>query len=347
LRNKINIWHYADHYYPFIKEKDRLTLSEGGVRCVEVNALNDELANGERRFIFKREDENPTGSHKARALAYQVSYLRSKGHKLLLVSSSGNAAIAAGAYSSLGGIKLIAFVDENTPKPKVNEIKKSGQVVLFCAKPINFAKYAARIFDIPNLRPSYDDLSIEPYQSIAFELYDEFSDSIDAVFMFPTSASSLIGTAKGYLKLKEEGRLKNAPKVIAVQTGDITSIAGHFVSKVPHGAVSLAGALGVKSTRRTDEAVSHIKKLGGTSIIVSPDEIKRADELLRRHGIITSKEGAASFAGAIRLNDLKTCVCILSGRAYEETDEDVSGVAYHAKSYTDVKDIVGKIVNER
>jgi threonine synthase len=346
LTEKINIWHYAERYSPLIKEGDRLSFGEGGVRCVELPGLNEELSDGItlRRFIFKREDENPTGSHKARALAYQVSYYRAKGEKTLLISSSGNAAIAAADYCRLCGIRLIAFVSKNTPRSKINEIKNAGQTVLFCEKPINFAKYAARIFNIQNLRPSHDDLSIEPYKSIAFELFDEFSDDIDAVFIFPTSASSLIGTARGYLQLRDElGVLKRAPKIIAVQTGGITSIAEQFVKKTGEAGTSAAGALGVKVTRRTEEAVEIIKKLAGTAVIVSSDEISEADAILKRYGIITSEEGAASFAGAIKLHDYKNVVCILSGREYKETEKEVEGSVFYADSYTDVRNIIKKL----
>jgi len=341
-----NIWYYADRYTPFIDEPDRLTLNEGGVRSIEISELNRELSSGSniRRFIFKREDENPTGSHKSRSLAYQVSYYKSKGHKTLIISSSGNAAMSAAAYCSLAGIKLIAFVDKTTDKAKVNEIKSTGQAIMFSAKPINFAKYASRKFDIPNLRPSHDDLSVEPYKSIAFELYDEFKDEVDAVFMFPTSASSLIGVAKGYIQLRDElGLLAHPPKVVAVQTGSITSIAKQFGVSSDISEESRAGRLGVKVTRRTKEAVAHIKKLNGTALTVTTDEIEKAHGILNRYGIVTSMEGCATLAGAIKMPEIENIVCILSGKAYAITEHDVLGNEYFAESYTDVVDIVGKI----
>ena len=222
------------------------------------------------------------------------------------------------------------------------------------AKPINFAKYAARIFSIQNLRPSFDDLSIEPYKSIAFEIYEEFGGKIDALFMFPTSASSLIGIAKGFLHLMDVSReLETAPRIVAVQTGAITSIASKLkdssepASAPQNGASqqkSAAGALGVKVTRRTKDAVEIIKRLNGAGVIVSPQEIAAADAILRRHGIITSEEGAASFAGVMRLKELKNVVCLLTGRKYEESEEIPGGNLFYAESYTDVKKIGGKLL---
>jgi threonine synthase len=349
---KKNIWRYAKFYTPFIKEQDRLTLEEGGVRCIEYPKLNEEFSDyNNRRIIFKREDENPTGSHKARALAYQVSFYRSKGHNTLLLSSSGNAAIAAASYCCLCNIRLISFVDKTTPKAKIDEIKKTKQPLIFCAKPINFAKYAARIFNIPNLRPSFDDLSIEPYKSIAFEIFEEFGEGIDAVFLFPTSASSLIGTARGFLQLKDEqGAMNKIPRIIAVQTGAITSIARQFANKDTSksfertGETDTPGKLGVKATRRTDEALEVITKTRGTGIIVNPDEILKADTILKQYGILTSIESAATLAGAIRLRDLQNVVCILSGREYQDTTEKIEGSVFYAESYTDVKNILNKLI---
>ena len=252
------------------------------------------------------------------------------------------------------GIKLISFIDKATPKAKLNEIKKTGQPIIFCAKPINFAKYAARIFDIPNLRPSYDDLSIEPYKSIAFEIFEEFGEEIDAVFMFPTSASSLIGTARGFLQIKDKlGNIIKIPKIIAVQTGEITSIADKFCSAELYESKNdmkkrrkislIPGALGVKTTRRTKEAVELIKKTEGAGIIVSLEEIAKADAILKRYDIFTSKEGAATLAGAIKLRDPRNVICLLTGRDYKETNKDVDGDAFYAESYTDVRNIVDEL----
>ncbi|MFC1856356.1 pyridoxal-phosphate dependent enzyme [Thermodesulfobacteriota bacterium] len=348
-KDKRNIWYYANRYTPFIEDEQRLTLGEGGVRCAFTDSISAALSDDEpRRIILKREDENPTGSHKARALSYQVSYYNSNGHKRLLISSSGNAAIAAAKYCSLAGIQLMSFVDKRTDAGKLLELKSTGQPVIFCKKPINFAKYASRIFDIPNLRPSHDDLSIEPYKSIAFELFDEFDDKIDAVFMFPTSASSLIGMVKGYLQLRDElALIKSVPKVIAVQTGNITSIARSFCEDAAGEDVSVAGALGVKVTARTKEAVEHIRALGGSAIIVSADDIREADSILRDAGIVTSMEGAACVAGAKRLKEYKNVVCILSGRVYDEAKggDATAGTCaeYYAESYSDVKNIVERL----
>ncbi len=322
-----------------------MTTGEGGVRCVELSELNGELSTAHgRRVIFKREDENPTGSHKARALAYQVSYYKAKGHKTLLISSSGNAAIAAAAYCNLCGINLIAFVDKATPKAKLAEIRRSGQTVLLCTKPINFAKYASRVFNIPNLRPSTDDLSIEPYKSIAFELYEEFDRAIDAVFIFPTSASSLIGIARGFVQLKDGlGELDTVPKIIAVQTGAITSIARQFITgddRAMGAGTGIAGALGVKSTSRAGEAVECIRRSGGGAVIVSADEIVKADSLLRRFGIATSMEGAANLAGVIKSPEYNNVVCLLTGREYHETKADAAHEGVYLNCYSDVREMI-------
>ncbi len=350
---KDDIWRYASLYTPLINEANRLTLGEADTPFMEFASLNDKCStrDSQKRIIFKREDLNPTGSHKSRALAYQVSYYHSKGHNTLLISSSGNAAIAAAAYCNQCDITMISFVDKNTSAAKLNELKKTGQPIIFCVKPINFAKYAARIFNIQNLRPSFDDLSIEPYKSIAFEIFEKYAEDIDAVFMFPTSASSLIGTAKGFLQLKEElGATKKLPALVAVQTGDITSIAEHFTKPEDdrtsdHKAEGTSpGALGVKVTRRTKEAVELINQMNGSGVIVTPKEIEAAAEMLKSVAVSTSKEGAATLAGALKSRGYKKIVCVLTGKEYTEAAKEILGNTYYAESYTDVKNIVRSLI---
>jgi len=49
-------------------------------------------------FYIKREDLNPTGSAKDRALFYQVNNLQKLGFTNAVISSTGNAAISASYF---------------------------------------------------------------------------------------------------------------------------------------------------------------------------------------------------------------------------------------------------------
>ncbi|MBI4651307.1 hypothetical protein HY745_08505, partial [Candidatus Desantisbacteria bacterium] len=144
----------------------------------------------------------------------------------------------------------------------------------------------------------------------------------DAIFLCPTSASTLVGMGRAYQYLKEKYKIK-IPQIHAVQYGNITSLAGKCeVSNVrndfllkdntsvnvnnkifKNGNLSFKNRLGTKNTSREKEALEIINKTGGSGWIVSNQEIKNAAFILTNNGIITSIEGNAVFAGMIKASE--------------------------------------------
>ncbi len=321
--SRFDIWRYASFYSPAIEERYRLTLGEGWTKEVEIKELTSTLALQSLRF--KREDLNPVGSHKARSLAYQVSGAWAEGRRELVISSSGNAAVAAAAYCSLAGIRLYAFVPLQVAPFKLAQLRRFGAEVIVSGQALNAAKRAARRYGLLNLRPSTDDRSIEGFKSIACEIYEK-GDEIDALFTFVTSASSLIGIGRAFLTLRDELKaLERMPELHAVQAGRITSIAEKFdQTDGPSEQRSLVGDLGVRKTRRTEEAVHLIEESGGGGWIVSDDDIRRAIALLNQYGLDTSLEGGAALAGVVKAakrRQLGKVVCLLTGHASQRPQE--------------------------
>ncbi len=344
-----NVWRYSRFYRPQVLPQFQLTLEEGWTKEVEIPRLTRAL--GLSRLRFKREDLNPTGSHKARSLAYQVSKYHQEGKKVLIISSSGNAAVSAAAYCNLAGIRLCAFLSPETEKSKMNQIKKFGATTILSRKPINFANYVSRIFEIVNLRPSLDDTSLEGFKSLAFELYEKEIE-VDAIFLMPLSASTLVGMGRGFFELQEKFGLKKIPQIHAVQTGAITSIAGGPGEESPgKKETGLAGRLGVKNTGRKKEAAETMETTGGKGWIVDNEEIYRAISRLNDHGIDTSPEGAAVFAGALKAKEqlpLKNILCLLTGH-HSQWERDPGGETstYFVDSYQEVKSFFGAIAGFR
>lgn len=355
-KDKYNLWRYARLYNPYIELSYQLTLEEGWTKELEIRPLTKAL--GLNHLWFKREDLNPTGSHKARSLAYQVSKYHQEGKNLLVISSSGNAAISAAAYCRLAGIKLVVFISPLTPRPKIDQLGLLGAMVVSTPKPINMARYAARHFDLVNLRPSVDDASIEGFKSIAFEIYEKGLDP-EAIFVFPTSGSSLIGIGRGFIDLKEKyGQIAKLPQIHAVQSGKITSVVKDFspdnrAQSTEHRPVkeeeeTLAGYLGVKNTPRKEEIVKMIRLTKGKGWWVSSEEILEASSLLNHYGITTSAEGAANFAGVIkaaRERNVKKVLCLLTGHysQWERKMEDI-GTFYQVEHYRQVKELWETVV---
>jgi threonine synthase len=288
------IWRYASLLAPPVAAEHRLSLGEGGTPLVRVPALESAL--GVARVWLKREDLAPGGSHKARSLAYRVSLARQRGEPALAISSSGNAAVAASMYAAAAGLPLLAFVAPTTNPAKLRWLERQGTTIITSPKPRNLARYAGRLFGIPNLTPSLDVLSIEGFKTIAAELIEQ-AEAVDHVFTFVTSGSSLVGMGRLYDELggypeRSQPLLANAaaPPPISPLADAKTLLSRGACELAPSASVPLGPALHAVQTgltpviagpwdwrfQRAAEAKSwQASKLAG---LLGVDETPRADE---------------------------------------------------------------------
>src|ERR1700730_16300393 len=65
---------------------------------------------GISQLWVKREDSNPTGSHKDRGAVVQVAYCVQEGRPVAVISSSGNAALSAATYGSSAGVVVVGLL---------------------------------------------------------------------------------------------------------------------------------------------------------------------------------------------------------------------------------------------
>ena len=336
FQNKINknekgIWRYAEFYDEFIEPENRLSLSGNNNLISKDDNVHCCLQKSEYECVyFKREDKNKRGSLKDRSLAYQVSLAYQNNKKELVISTSGNAGIAAAAYCLKAGIKLYVFISPETEKAKTVEMQKYDPIIIKSKRAIRLANYLAAKYKVENLRPSANNSSIEGFKAIAFEIFESLG-KIDAIFTYVTSGSSFVGIGKAYQYLLENKEIEKIPKLFAIQNSDESSIAGR---------------LGIKNTRRQKEILKIIELTGGKIIFINNNEILKAKNILEENNIYTSLEGCASFAGiknCLKKNKFNKIVCILSGKLREEVDEiDENGI-YRAESFREVDEIVSGI----
>ena len=342
FQNKINknekgIWRYAGFYDEFIKQENRLSLDSNESR----NSVGAKHLQNMDSLYFKREDENKCGSLKDRSLAYQVSLAKQNNKKELVISTSGNAGIAAAEYCLKAGIKLYIFISPETEKAKIVEMQKYDPTIIKSKRAMRLANYLAAKYKIENLRPSLNDSSIEGFKSIAFEIFENQGE-VDAVFTYVTSGSSFIGIGRAYKYLLENKEIKKMPKLFAIQSGHIFSIVEEF-GKIDNKNYSEAGRFGIKNTRRKKEIIELIKSSGGKGIYVSDKEVQEAKKILENNKIYTSSEGCASFAGIIKAsgkNKFNKVICILSGKLREKTDKIDENRIYKAENFEEVDEIV-------
>lgn len=347
-RKRGGIWKYADFYAEKIAEGNRFVLKDGNTPLMENKEINRELKIG--HLYFKREDLNETGSLKGRSLAYQVALNKQRGAKGLVISTSGNAGIAAAAYANKAGLKIFVFISPDTEEGKIADMQKYDPVIIKSGRAIRLANYAAAKYKLPNLRPSIDNDSIQGFKSIALEIVDKAGE-IDAVFTFVTSGSSFVGMYEGFEAYRQKGKIDNLPKMYAVQSGEIHSIAEEFEENAcligeedyrRNGGIR-AGQLGVKNTKRKAEILEIIKKTGGKGVYASEREIWNAREMLVAQGLETSLEGCASFAAFIKMQKMekfKNAVCIFSGKLRGEKNRADDSKIKSADSFEEVDTIM-------
>lgn len=322
--NLKNIWRYAS-FYPAIKEENRLSLGEGNTPEINVPEIAKDL--GFKELIFKREDMNPNGSHKDRLLAYQVSRAKENGKKILIISSSGNAAVSAAAYCRLANIRLIAFVSPKTDQEKIIKMAEFGAKIIVSRHALTLADLASKKFKIKNLRPGADENSHYGLKSIVFEIFEHCGE-VDAIFIPTSSASTVIALAEAFEDLKELGEIKKIPALYAVQTATIHPIAENFDKNFSEEKESLARGITAKNIpeEKLARVLSVIKNSGGGGAAVSDAEILAARKILEKNNIETGYESAAGFAGAIKMREKmkgKKVVALLTGRKINGKIENI------------------------
>ena len=263
---------------------------------------------GVARLLLKREGLNPGGSHKARGVLYQVVRHRGEGAGTFVLSSSGNAATAAGLACGLTGARLVAFVSPQTNPTKLGRVLATGAQVVECLKPINFGRYAARVFGLQDLRGTRDPLASTGYRSLAAEVA-EAAPQTDALFTFSSSGISMVGIADGF------DRLDHRPALWAVQSGECLGIARVLQPGLEVDPTSPAGRLGIRNPPGAEALAHRLVASGGGAVAVDGEPTRRFGALLAEAGVHTSVEGGAVLAGIAATAGLETStvVAVMTG----------------------------------
>ncbi|MBN1553014.1 PLP-dependent lyase/thiolase [bacterium] len=340
------VWKYA-HYYPHSPAMPfRLPDPLNSTDCVTLD--HPELS----PCILKREDTLPTGSHKERAACYQVSRRFEEGNLGCLISSSGNAAIAVAEYARKANLPAFVFFSRSVQNSKLLAAAEREAHIFLSNKPINYARYASRIFNLPNLRPSIDPDAASGFMSLGFEIHDQFMTSAPAaVFMFTTSGATLLGISAAFDLIDSSHSIwKTKPALHAAQSGKAQDLAAHFDARGtvnPKDAV--AGIGGLSGSALVPELLGRISLSGGSAWALTSAETESAMQILQNAGIKSSPESAAALAACRRWRQhggQGTALVILSGRAYSKLKTPVTSAYIHTpESYRDLRQVISGIMS--
>ena len=170
-------------------------------------------------------------------------------------------------------------------------LQESAARVVCTPKPINFARYAARVFGLPNLRGTQDPLASVGYRSLAQEMAEACPEAA-ALFTFASSGVSSTGLLDGY----ERRAFGPTPSLWAVQSGRSIGIVRAGDPEIVEELESPAGRLGIRNPPDADALLARLRSTGGGAVVVRSAAIERWAARMENEGLRTSAEGPAVLA---------------------------------------------------
>jgi threonine synthase len=182
---------------------------------------------GTRRLWVKDESQNPTGSHKDRAMAVGVAAAVRAGADTVIAASSGNAGASAAAYAARSGLRCVVLTTVQIPGVLAEQTRALGAALV--AFPDTAARDAMMRAAVTELgwypltnyvQPAAggNPYGNEGYKSIAYELARDLGSEVDTVVVPTSRADLLAGVARGYRELARAGLIAGMPRLIAAET---------------------------------------------------------------------------------------------------------------------------------
>ena len=274
------------------QELRRVTLGEGKTPLIK-------SADG---IYLKLDYLNPSGSFKDRGAATAVSEALSRGCRLVIEDSSGNAGISYSAYAGRAGIRARIYVPYDAPLGKKNLLRALGAEVVEAPTRDEAARLA-----VSDLEGCYVGHRINPYflegmKDLALELVKELGE-VDHVVCPLASGTLLIGLWKGYKELVEAGVVKRIPKLVAVQACGYESLTKYFKPclSVCRSRAQLPDGIRLMNAPRLLHAAEILKETEGSYAVVDDDLVLPYLRELWRGGIVAEPTSAYGYAVAKEL----------------------------------------------
>lgn len=273
------------------------------------------------KIILKREDLHKYGSHKGRSIPKMIKKHHQDGWSNFVISSSGNAAVAAimsinehninypndqialtvfaGKKIDPEKMKKIVELIQDEKNIKISQIENPKQQAFQIDK-AGTAKF---------LRQSTDDSALQGYDELADELA-QITD-LQAIFIPTSSGTTAQGIYDGFQKTKTN------PQIHIVQT---TLCHPFVVSDIVAENHSLAGAIVDKIGHRKKQVAEIIEKTKGQGWIATNKDIEKVIELVKKtENIDISPNSALAVTGltkAIQQGNAfdGTVVCLITGK---------------------------------
>lgn len=278
----------------------------------------------DNQLFLKREDLHKYGSHKGRSIPLMIKTYAKQGITDFVISSSGNAALAAihavSQYNKNNpgsNIKLQIFVGKKIDRTKLNSlhtihnIQDTSIQIEQVERPKQEAFQLDKEGKAKYLRQSIDDLALEGYIELTQELNK--LPNLEAIFIPTSSGTTAQALGQAFQNLNQN------PQIHIVQTSFCHPIAEAFNKGLTADRLSIASAIVDNVAHRKQAVIEIIKQTKGFGWIVTDEEIEKAIEITKQiTGIDISPNSALSIAGLKKAieNGWKfegSIVCLITG----------------------------------
>lgn len=274
---------------------------------------------------LKREDKHHYGSHKGRSIPLMINEYKRAGVRNFIVSSSGNAALAAlttvathNKNKAASPLTLKILIGNKIDKSKLAALKNitdDNTTIEQVENPKQTAFQLEKDNQGTWLRQSTDDKALLGYHDLAAELGK--IENLSAVFVPTSSGTTAQGLHEGFQALGIN------PEIHIVQTTSchpiVDAVDPTSYKLIPTTTPSLASAIVDQVAHRKEKVAEAIKNSHGFGWVATNEEIERAMKLAHdTAGIQISPNSALSLVGlaqAIKTGRTWTgpVVCVITG----------------------------------
>ena len=299
-------WKY-DAFLPVEDDAEPVTLGEGGTDLFDAPNLSEALG---VEVLVKDDGRNPTGCFKDRASSIAVTKARHAGRDVITCASTGNAAASLAGYSARAGLDCRIFVPEDAPAGKLAQPLVYGADVLAVEgsydEAYDLCVEVTETYGWYNRNAAINPFQVEGKRTVGHELAEQSTvrgEVPDWVVFSMGDGCTIAGAWKGFREFHELGYVEDTPRMLGVQAEGAAAIHDAFHGHEDAEAVAetVADSIAVGRPRNTVKACRALEESGGTSVLVSDEEILEAEALLgRTEGIYAEPAGAAPVAGVRR-----------------------------------------------
>ncbi len=312
------LWRYSE-VLPIYDRDNIVSLGEGGTPLIKSHALAASL--GLKNLYIKDERQGPTASFKDRQATVAISALKEMGVDAVVVASTGNVAIAYGAYAARAGIKLWGFFPSLTPGDKMREAALYGAEVIKITGTYDQTKeIAARFAKRQGIfldRGIKSVAAIEAMKTMAYEIAEQLSYvlSDDGRWVTPdwflqgvSGGMGPIGVGKGFREMYDFGIVDKMPKMGMIQSTGCAPMVQAYernqrIATPIENPETIIATLATGNPGRAYELLyDYVADYGGYFTSATDEEAFNAIRILARNdGISVEPATGVTFAGLFKM----------------------------------------------